>query len=71
MDVKDLVGKTITSATLMKLEDYDDTAWLKLEFSDGSECCVVASYGGYTGESEDEYPARVLLDEVRPDLVPV
>ena len=67
-----LEGKTIVKVTelIKRLEDYelkssegrefyDDAAWLRLEFSDGTKCLIEASYGGYTGNSEDEYPVFI------------
>ena len=54
-----IVGKTIASATYMKKPEYDDRPYLLLRFTDGTECYVVGWYGGFTGSSEDEYPAYV------------
>lgn len=59
MKFEDLIGKTIISATIMKKLNYDDNAWLKLEFSDNSSCILFGCYSGYTGLSEDEYPAYI------------
>lgn len=70
MKIKDLVGKTITAATKMCREDKDDEGWLKLQFSDGTSCVVVAGYGGYTGKSEDEYPTFIYIAEDVAGLVP-
>lgn len=74
MNPQNLVGKTITSATQMKHPNYDDNGWLLLKFSDGTECLITASYSGYTGYSEDEYPTRIGLSDTTLetiDLVPV
>ena len=75
MKFNDLVGKTITGATLMKKKDYDDQCWLKLDFSDDTACILVGSYGDYTGASEDDYPAFILItaadDEEAKELSPV
>lgn len=72
MDFKDLIGKTITKATLMKRPDFDDKGWLKLEFSDKSDCIIVSTYGSYTAGSEDEYPSYILIiDKYENELVPV
>jgi hypothetical protein len=57
MRFKDIVGKTIVGAAEMKKLQYDDQGWLKLSFSDGTDCIIWAGYGFYTGESEGEYPA--------------
>lgn len=63
----DLIGKTIAAATYMKMPEYDDERYLRLRFTDGAECYVVASYGGYTGTSEDEYPAFVRVGTLESD----
>ena len=54
-----LIGKTISAATIMKLPNFDDTCWLRLTFTDGTSTIIVASYGSYTGNSMDEYPACI------------
>ncbi len=61
MKIQDLIGKTIANAKIQKLSKHDDTGFLKLNFSDGSECLVVASYGTYTGNSNDEYPTLISI----------
>jgi hypothetical protein len=61
MKTEEIEGKTIRAATIMMKPDFDDRAWLRLRFTDGTECFVIACYGGYTGGSEDEYPAFVVL----------
>lgn len=73
MKLNDLVGKTITEATLLKYPELDDEAWLRLRFTDGSECVLEATYGGFTGRSCDEYPAFLVVREkpLPRDLVPV
>jgi len=50
----DITGKTITKVTEMKKPEYDDTGWLKIDFTDGTHCVIYAGYFGYTGKSEDE-----------------
>lgn len=40
----------------MRIKGYSDTAWIKLEFSDGSECVFEANHGGYCPNAIDEYP---------------
>jgi hypothetical protein len=64
-DFSSLVGKTIVSATVVGIEGHDDKPYLDLVFTDGTTARIVATYGGYTGRSEDEYPAFIELDEVR------
>lgn len=72
MQFKDLIGKTITAATVKKLANYDDTGFLQLQFSDGTEAVIVGSYGGYTGKSADEYPTYIkITDKYNGDLVDI
>ena len=72
MNWVDLVGKTISSITQMKLREYDDMGFLKLEFTDGTFCFIIGGYGGYTGGSEDEYQTVINLEEdPKEDLVPL
>jgi len=61
--VEDLIGKTIVSAKIRGMEGYDDKHFLDLEFSDKTKVTIKAYYGGYTGNSEDEYLAFILLVE--------
>lgn len=63
MTFKDLINKTIVDAKRKKLEHYDDTGFLELTFSDGTRATIVAGYGGYTSESEDEYPTRIDISD--------
>jgi hypothetical protein len=70
VSIADLAGKTIASATRMKKAEYDDEAWLQLHFTDGSSCVIVASYGGYSGESEDEYPSYFYIKDSIEGLMP-
>jgi len=67
----DLIGKTIAKATRYKLTKFDDEPILKLEFTDGTHCCVLATYGGYTGDSEDEYPAFIGRKDDAGDMTPI
>ena len=69
MKLKDLIGKTITEAEIMKMPAYDDDGWLRLTFTDGTKAVIVASYGGYTGRSEDEYPTRIDITDDEEGLV--
>lgn len=65
-----LCGKTIVTAMISRLQpdsdgrEFDDEPYLFLSFSDGSEAVVTSSYGGYTGRSEDEYPAFISVYKV-------
>lgn len=65
----EIIGKTITKADLYRLADYDDKPVLKLEFTDGTHCCVVATYGGYSGESEDEYPCFITRNDAITNII--
>ena len=71
MEFKDIVGKTIQAATHVKRPTNDDEGWLLLEFTDGSKCVVYSFYGGYTGESEDEYPTGISITDNTDGFVPV
>lgn len=72
-----LIGKTITKAEIIKLYktesssyteeeivQWDDKPILRLTMSDGSIFEVVADYGGYTGNSHDEYPRVIYVKEI-------
>lgn len=60
-----LVGKTITSSEICRQGDeYDDIPYLVLKFSDNTECIVSSSYGAYTGDSADEYPAMIYVGAI-------
>ena len=63
MKYKDLIGKTIENVSHKKLKGYDDEGYLEIKFTDGTIATVVASYGGYTGESEDEYPTYIYVTD--------
>lgn len=74
MDYKDLIGKTIADVKKKKRIGFDDTGYLQLTFSDGTKATIVASYGDFTGDSEDEYPTGIFIsgdiDESLEDLSP-
>jgi hypothetical protein len=70
MEFKDLIGKTITAATVKKLAKHDDDGFLELKFSDGTEAVIVSWYVGYTGSSYDEYLTRIrITDKYDDELV--
>ena len=70
MEFKDLIGKTITVATVKKLAKYDDEGFLELKFSDGTEALIIGGYIGFTGKSEDEYPTYIeITDKYHSELV--
>ena len=56
MDLSLIIGKTIASARQYKHRNHDDEGWLHITFTDGTQIVIIAGYGGYTGQSEDEYP---------------
>lgn len=61
MQTNSLIGKTISSAQLMRKAVFDDTGYLELRFTDGTRCVIAAGYSSYTGESEGEYPTFLKL----------
>ena len=50
-----MIGKTISDVKRMKLRNYDNQGFLKVDFTDGTHCVIEGGYGSYTGRSEDEY----------------
>jgi hypothetical protein len=52
---QEMMGKTIVRARRLKLKGCDDNGFLRLDFTDGSHAVIEGGYGGYTGDSEDEY----------------
>ena len=72
MEIKDLIGKTITAASIEQLAATDDTGFLVLQFSDGSEAVIIAYYDSYTGNSDDEYPTRIgITDTIDMELIDI
>lgn len=71
MNNSDLIGKTISNVQQMKSKSFDDEGFLRLEFTDGTSRLIIASYSGYTGNSLDEYPTSIYVDEDDWDLVPI
>jgi hypothetical protein len=71
LELNHLVGKTIASVTKMKKPQFDDEGWLRLEFTDGTSCVIVASYQDYTGDSENEYPTLIKIVNEVDGLVPL
>lgn len=65
IDFSFLKWKTIAKVQLMKKGGFDDVAWLRLEFDDGTYCFLESTYGNYTGESVDEYPTFI---EIKKDV---
>jgi hypothetical protein len=63
VEFANLVGKTIASAEQKQHPSYDDDGFLELTFTDGSKCLIVATYCGYSGHSEDEYPTSIFISQ--------
>ena len=71
IDIKELIGKKIVDAEIIGIyedyfgkpveENYDDRPILRLIMEDGEIFEVESNYGGYTGNSEDEYPRFIKL----------
>lgn len=58
----DITGKTISSwGKKVQQEGADDTM-LVLSFTDGTSINLIPSFGGYTGNSIDEYPTYIRTD---------
>lgn len=57
-----LVGKTIKDAYQFKKTGYDDEGFLRVSFTDGSSIVISGGYGGYTDNSEGEYPTAIDFD---------
>jgi hypothetical protein len=54
--------KTWTDNTTITFTDDDRT--IKVTFTDGSSVFIEASYGSFTGKSEDEYPVHLSVSEI-------
>ena len=61
MNIKDLVGKTISHASRRKSSHYEDSGFLDLMFTDGTACTVHGTYGGYSSDAYDEYVELIEL----------
>lgn len=64
MEYENLIGKTIVAVKQKKLIGHDDDGFLEMGFSDGIKATIVACYGGYTGDSEDEYPTSIFVTDM-------
>jgi hypothetical protein len=71
-NIESLVGKTISSIALvgcknkgfMDNKECDGMGTLEVSFSDGYSIEIISGYGGYTGDSCDEYPEFLIIREV-------
>lgn len=61
-DLKYLIGKTIKKISKRGIEGYDDIPYIDIEFTDKSKITIIADYGSYTGESNDEYPRFISVE---------
>lgn len=68
----DIAGRTISKLTRMRLPQYDDDAWLKMDFTDGTTCYFIASQGSYSRDAQDEYVCtiQIAMEEPVEGLVP-
>ena len=57
----ELIGKTIKSISRRGIEGCDDIPYFDIEFTDNTKYTFEADYGGYTGDSQDEYPRFIYL----------
>ena len=64
MDIKKLIGRTIEDVRWINSPEFDDENRLMIIFKDGGVIVLESGYGGYTGNSEGEYPAFLRLSEV-------
>lgn len=61
--LKDLEGKKIKKVWVGKIsEEYDDIPFLFMAFEDDTTIKIIADYGGFTGESEDEYKRIITVE---------
>lgn len=63
MELNKLVGKTISRAEILGVKGYDDQPYMRLTFTDETSITLCASFGGYTGDSVNEYPCWISISE--------
>ncbi len=62
--VKELIGKKIINAKIKGInKKYDDKPYLFLTMNTGEVFKIIASYGRYTGKSDDEYPRFINIEK--------
>lgn len=71
MQLRDLLGKTIKKVSKKRLHGYSDEGFLRFDFTDGSHAYIVASYGSYSKDAEDEYPTNIDVYEDWGDLIDI
>ena len=67
MKLQDLIGKTISIVEKLSPDGYDEEPYLRLDFTDGTHCFVVADYGNFsdTISSRGEYPRYIdIVDSI-------
>ena len=70
-DIEFLIGKTIVDVVLFDSDYVDDEPYMVLYYNDDTmaetqSVKIGATYGGYTGKSEDEYPAFIYAEDNAP-----
>ena len=58
--MKEHIGKTISDIVAYGYKGYDDLPIVKITFTDNTDLILRATYGGYSGESIDEYPCFIV-----------
>lgn len=56
---QELYGKTIKKIVTNYDENFDDKDSIIIEFTDNTKIDINSSFGGYSGDSKDEYPCFV------------
>ena len=63
-DTKKLIGERIVKAKIKNIKNHDDTPYLFLTMESGIVFKIIANYGGYTGNSEDEYRRFIEVEKL-------
>lgn len=59
MTEEQFIGKTIKNIVRWNMEGFDDENVLQIIFTDNTSIFFISDFGGYTGESKEEYPSFV------------
>ena len=70
-DIEFLIGKTIVDVVLFDSDVWDDEPYMVLYYDDDTmaetqSVKIGATYGGYTGNSEYEYPSFIYAKDNTP-----
>ena len=71
-DIEFLIGKTIVDVVLFDSDKWDDEPYMVLYYDDDDTMAetksvrIGATYGDYTGNSEDEYPVFIYAEDNTP-----